>query len=182
MSIVLSRHLGNIIFALQIHRAPWRLRVTPQHSFKPFLIPFASSSALEAVILTFSLRPNTSPIPHLNLASSDDIFSCNHIGYNEYHWGMLLAASPLHLSCRQNLTAKGESIPDQHGFDFVLGLNTSTYTVRLLIQTWSLSSYWVVLMRRLFTGQQGGITIQWICVLQSALIDGLAPMWGCSEL
>ncbi|KAF8519280.1 hypothetical protein JB92DRAFT_2899230 [Gautieria morchelliformis] len=29
----------------------------------------------------------------------------------------------------------------------------------------------------LFTGQQGGVHIQWICILQSALIDGIAPMY-----
>lgn len=34
----------------------------------------------------------------------------------------------------------------------------------------------------LVTGQQGRITIQWICTLQSALIDGLAPMWESSEI
>ncbi|KAF8519287.1 hypothetical protein JB92DRAFT_2899358 [Gautieria morchelliformis] len=29
----------------------------------------------------------------------------------------------------------------------------------------------------LFTGQQGGVHIQWICILQSALIDGIPPMY-----
>jgi hypothetical protein len=41
---------------------------------------------------------------------------------------------------------------------------------------WIVSSHISVFLRRLFTGQQGGVTIQWICVLQSALIDGIAPM------
>ncbi|KAF8519278.1 hypothetical protein JB92DRAFT_2899217 [Gautieria morchelliformis] len=34
----------------------------------------------------------------------------------------------------------------------------------------------------LFTGQQGGITIHWICVLQAASILGVLPMYGVAQL
>jgi len=39
----------------------------------------------------------------------------------------------------------------------------------------------LVFTRRLFTGQQGGITIPWICIVQYASVNSVPPMWGRYE-
>ena len=113
--------------------------------------------------------------PDLPCTQSDDIHNRYRMGHNATNRGMQPACSPSNFLFRQNIATEEEPIPGQLGLDIVLGHNTSTYVVRLISFQSQLSDR-LAITRRLFTGQQERITIQWICIIQEASMCSVAPM------